>query len=185
MCTVLDGIRNKSAQELLEEHGLANKVPVDINQLLNSTGISAIEKDFSALELRLGKREGSISGMLRSDGNNAAIFYNKRDNYRRQKFTIAHELAHAMLHKDYNSHIEYRMTEDEISNDPTEIKANILAGELLIPLKLLAKVYMELQIPSSITLAERFDVSVNVMEARLNYLKVFYFDSKGNAITYE
>lgn len=184
MCTALNKIRNKSADEILNEYGLANSAPIDIKKLLHHIGISALGKDFTALEEKMGKEKGSILGMLKSDGDNAAIFYRKSDTYNRQRFTIAHELAHAMLHSDDEPHIEYRMSEAEIENNSLEKKANIIAGELLIPLNLLAKVYMNLSIPSSITLAEKFDVSVNVMEARLKHLGVFHFNSKGEAITY-
>ena len=114
MCTVLKKIRNKSAIELLEEYGLDKTVPIDIEQLLRAIGISAIGKDFSELEKRLGKPKGSILGMLLSSGNNAAIFYRKDDSYNRRRFTIAHELAHAINHSDNEPHIEYRMAEKEM-----------------------------------------------------------------------
>ena len=184
MCTVLKKIRNKSAIELLEEYGLDKTVPIDIEQLLRAIGISAIGKDFSELEKRLDKPKGSILGMLLSSGNNAAIFYRKDDSYNRRRFTIAHELAHAINHSDNEPHIEYRMAEKEMEEDPVEKKANLVAGEILIPLPLLKKEYLKLDIPSSTVLANIFKVSQNVMEARLKYLKIFYVNSEGEFITY-
>lgn len=184
MCTVLEKIRNKSAIELLEEYGLDKTAPIDIEQLLRAIGISAIGKDFSELEKRLDKPKGSILGMLLSSGNNAAIFYRKDDSYNRRRFTIAHELAHAINHSDNEPHIEYRMAEKEMEENPVEKKANIVAGEILIPLPLLKKEYLKLDIPSSTVLANIFKVSQNVMEARLKYLKIFYVNSEGEFITY-
>lgn len=184
MCTVLKKIRNKSAIELLEEYGLDKTVPIDIEQLLRAIGISAIGKDFSELEKRLGKPKGSILGMLLSSGNNAAIFYRKDDSYNRRRFTIAHELAHAINHSDNEPHIEYRMAEKEMEENPVERDANIVAGEILIPLPLLKREYLKLDIPSSTVLANIFKVSQNVMEARLKYLKIFYVNSEGEFITY-
>lgn len=184
MCTVLKKIRNKSAIELLEEYGLDKTAPIDIEQLLRAIGISAIGKDFSELEKRLDKPKGSILGMLLSSGNNAAIFYRKDDSYNRRRFTIAHELAHAINHSDNEPHIEYRMAKKEMEEDPVEKKANIVAGEILIPLPLLKKEYLKLDIPSSTVLANIFKVSQNVMEARLKYLKIFYVNSEGEFITY-
>lgn len=184
MCTVLKKIRNKSAIELLEEYGLDKTVPIDIEQLLRAIGISAIGKDFSELEKRLGKPKGSILGMLLSSGNNAAIFYRKDDSYNRRRFTIAHELAHAINHSDNEPHIEYRMAEKEMEENPVEKDANIVAGEILIPLPLLKREYLKLDIPSSTVLANIFKVSQNVMEARLKYLKIFYVNSEGEFITY-
>ena len=184
MCTVLKKIRNKSAIELLEEYGLDKTVPIDIEQLLRAIGISAIGKDFSELEKRLDKPKGSILGMLLSSGNNAAIFYRKDDSYNRRRFTIAHELAHAINHSDNEPHIEYRMAEKEMEENPVEKDANIVAGEILIPLPLLKREYLKLDIPSSTVLANIFKVSQNVMEARLKYLKIFYVNSEGEFITY-
>lgn len=184
MCTVLKKIRNKSAIELLKEYGLDKTVPIDIEQLLRAIGISAIGKDFSELEKRLGKPKGSILGMLLSSGNNAAIFYRKDDSYNRRRFTIAHELAHAINHSDNEPHIEYRMAEKEMEENPVEKDANIVAGEILIPLPLLKREYLKLDIPSSTVLANIFKVSQNVMEARLKYLKIFYVNSEGEFITY-
>lgn len=184
MCTVLKKIRNKSAIELLKEYGLDKTVPIDIEQLLRAIGISAIGKDFSELEKRLGKPKGSILGMLLSSGNNAAIFYRKDDSYNRRRFTIAHELAHAINHSDNEPHIEYRMAEKEMEENPVERDANIVAGEILIPLPLLKREYLKLDIPSSTVLANIFKVSQNVMEARLKYLKIFYVNSEGEFITY-
>ena len=184
MCTVLKKIRNKSAIELLEEYGLDKTVPIDIEQLLRAIGISAIGKDFSELEMRLGKPKGSILGMLLSSGNNAAIFYRKDDSYNRRRFTIAHELAHAINHSDNEPHIEYRMAEKEMEENPVEKDANIVAGEILIPLPLLKREYLKLDIPSSTVLANIFKVSQNIMEARLKYLKIFYVNSEGEFITY-
>lgn len=89
-----------------------------------------------------------------------------------------------MLHSGTEPHIEYRTDNEDINKRPTEIEANIKSGELLIPFNLLKKEYLKLEIPSSITLSKIFEVSVNVMEARLNKLGVSYFNGNGEAITY-
>lgn len=65
-----------------------------------------------------------------------------------------------------------------------EIEADIFAGKLLTPLEKLQEVYLNLAVPSSTTLARKFGVSVNVMEARLDYLKISYYNNKGQAIVY-
>lgn len=184
MCTVLEKIRNRTPNEILEQYDLDKVAPIDIGYLLQQLKISAIGKDFSELEKAKKVEPGSILGALLSSGNNAAIFFRESDSYNRQRFTIAHELAHAMLHTDAFPHIEYRMNRQEIENNPLEKKANILAGQLLIPFDLLKKEYMQLFVPSSRSLAKIFEVSTNVMEARLDYLKISYYNSQGMAIVY-
>lgn len=182
MCTVLENIRGKKPQKILEEYGLDKTLPIDIESLLYNLGISAIGKDFSELEKKKNLPSGSILGILLSSGNNAAIFYRQSDTYNRIRFTIAHELAHAIIHTDNKPHIEYRMTKDEIEQSALEKEANTIAGELLIPFNLLKKEYLNLSVPSSIILANIFKVSVNVMEARLDKLGISYFNSVGKAI---
>ena len=44
---------------------------------------------------------------------------------------------------------------------------------------------MALSLPAATRLAEKFAVSIKVMEARLNYLKISHYDSKGNAVIYD
>lgn len=103
---------------------------------------------------------------------------------RKQTFTIAHELAHCCLHiKDYDRpHIEFRLADEE--KDRKEKDADIFAGELLIPLKRLRKVYTDLTVPTSSALASSFVVSISVMEARLDYLKISYYNQDGQAVIY-
>ena len=74
---------------------------------------------------------------------------------------------------------------NDSQKDQHEKEADIFAGQLLVPLKRLQEVYLKLAVPSSITLASKFAVSVNVMEARLDYLKISYFNKDGQAIAYE
>lgn len=184
MCTVLEQIRNKSPKKILEQYNLSETAPVDIECLLKHLKISAIGKDFTELEKCKNLASGSILGILLSSGDNAAIFYRISDSYNRRRFTIAHELAHAIIHTDNKPHIEFRMNKEEIEKNPIEKRANILAGELLIPFNLLKREYLKLSIPSSTILSKKFEVSINVMEARLDHLGISYYNSLGEAITY-
>ena len=184
MCKVLKDIQGKTADEILRTYGQDNSIPVNLNQLLLNIGISALPLDFTELETTIGSKQGDILGLVMSKGDKAAIFYKKDDTLNRQRFTIAHELAHCCLHSlvDNKPHIEFRMNEQE--KDSREKEADIFAGKLLIPLNKLKEVYMGLAVPSSVTLASKFAVSINVMEARLNYLKISYFNKDGQAVLY-
>ena len=73
---------------------------------------------------------------------------------------------------DFNGeirHVEFRY--DGSSSNPREEKANIFAGELLIPLHQLEKVSKDLLLPTVKNLAKVFEVSETVMAARLKYLE--------------
>lgn len=181
MCEPINKIHGKSATEILKEFS-DGLFPLDLEKLLKNIGISALPMNFSEIEKRL--KSGHISGVVLSNCNNAVIYYNEKDTVNRQRFTIAHELAHISMHLTPDSndypYIDWRINENE--NDKDEVEANIFAGELLIPLSELKEKYLKLKLPNSRDLAMLFGVSINVMEKRLNYLGVSYFNSKGVAI---
>lgn len=175
MCKILEKIRNKTASELLQEYEIDMKPPIDIATLLSKIGISTIAHDFTEIEESDNREPGSILGAALSNENSLAIFYKKTDSFHRKKFTIAHELAHCCLHSEnlQISHFELRTQNSNL--DARELDANIFAGELLIPQNVLMPIYNEFILPSLSALAKQFDVSTNVMAARLDYLKLQYF----------
>jgi Zn-dependent peptidase ImmA (M78 family) len=174
MCPPLDKIKGLSANELLQKFYPSNEYPLDLGVLLKNIGISNKEMDFSDLEEIT---KAPILGLMLSDNTNAAIYFRKGDTLNRQRFTIAHELAHCCLHYTHDEnyrHLELRLADS--ANNPHETEADIFAGELLIPLSKLKEVYLSLDCPCSAILASKFGVSINVMEARLNYLEISYFN---------
>lgn len=170
--------------DLLEEEFV--QPPVNIHQILKRLGVEYNALDFSLLNgeingVILPQQADMVMGAVaahsrhESGRDSVEITVNIKDNYHRQRFTLAHELAHCMLHANSlkNGCLELRtsLTDD----DPRERAANILAGEILIPEKLLKIAYTNLPIPILAILANRFDVSENVMAARLQYLKMGYY----------
>ncbi len=180
MCAILEKIRNKSPYQLFDEYNISMMPPINISLLLDKIGISVIAKDFSDIEEMAGSKPGSVLGAAFSNNDNLTIFYKKSDSLHRKKFTIAHELAHCCLDCPQNesSHIEFRlepfinMSEEELQK---ERRANIFAGQLLIPKDLLLSYYDKMIIPSLTELAKIFEVSSSVMAARLDYLKKAYY----------
>lgn len=171
MNEILKELKGKNAEDLLAKID-TTKPPVDIKKLVETLGISVRKKDFGDIEKLAKAREGTILGAAISKGNNLTVFYSDKATYNRMRFTVAHEIAHCCLHSDdlEVKHVELRTDAD----NEHEQEANRFAGELLIPKKLLDKEYEKFIIPSLKTLAEIFDVSVNVMAARLDYLGYSY-----------
>ena len=182
MSKPIDKIYGKGATEILNEFGDPNTIPINLNKLLENIGISVLPMDFTNLEEKLNK--GHILGLVLTTENNAVIYYSINDTTNRQRFTIAHELGHICSHLRPDStdypYIDWRIEEE--ANNCEEKKANIFAGELLIPLHKLKQEYLSLRFPSSKELASIFGTSINVMEERLNHLKVSYFDKNGKAV---
>lgn len=181
MCKILKNIYGQSAEQLLEKYKVSGTVPVDLEKLSLEMGISVLPMNFVDLEKKI-DNNGEILGLLLSNSENAVIYYRESDSHQRRRFTIAHEIAHCALHapSDNEIHIEYRI--DEKDKNQREKNADIYAGKLLIPFNMLKKEYLNLEIPASPTLARIFDVSIRVMEARLDYLGVSYFNREGRAV---
>lgn len=185
MCIPINKIYRKTALDILKEFGNPNEIPINLYELLEKIGISALPMDFSVLEKKLNK--GHILGLVLSTPKNAVIYYSENDTLNRQRFTIAHELGHICQHlkpdtNDY-PYIDWRIEEE--ANNEIEKIANNFAGELLIPLHKLKEIYLSMSLPTSKDLANYFGVSINVMEERLKRLGVSYYNKEGQAIINE
>jgi Zn-dependent peptidase ImmA (M78 family) len=135
-------IRRKQIRELVEKllarhHVSEGAVPVE--KIVRSFGIEikldAVDDDLSGFLVRENK------GQKRS-----LIGANKSHHPHRQRFTIAHELGHFLLHEGETVHLdEYRQAftinlRDKHSaqgEDNDEREANLFAAELLMPVKFL------------------------------------------------
>jgi len=113
-----------------------------------------------------------LSGKIKKDPENGgpsgyAIFVNADHPRVRRRFTIAHEIAHFILHRDA---IGDELLDDALYRSglsgPMEVAANRLAADILMPWHLL-NVYLQNGINSVEELAEIFDVSKSTMSIRL------------------
>ncbi len=163
---------NEKLEELTSNILLSNdmyKVPVDVVKIANSNDIKVFEASLVS----------KISGAIRykKETKKYEILVNKEDTKVRQRFTIAHEIGHYFLHKDFlkneGVHIDailYRANnENEEEAKKREKEVDYFAGALLMNKTLLEKLRNE----NSITeLAEIFDVSVSAMTVRLDILGI-------------
>jgi Zn-dependent peptidase ImmA (M78 family) len=111
---------------------------VDVEKIAKKLGITVISGKFSVKD---GKQ---VSGILKIDKEKgeSIIAIQSGESEVRQRFTIAHEIGHFLLHKD-NLYIDHKKSEmmtlmfrDEVSSGATslkEIQANQFAAELLMP----------------------------------------------------
>ena len=174
MCQQIKKYNGKSPEELLDSYASPNDYAIDIKALCRAMKIPLIETSFIDLEKEL-KLKRKIRGMSFANEHIVGIFYSSEDSPHRQKFTIAHEIAHICLHMKPTdkTHIEFRRDVEEIKNIPEkEREANIFAGKLLIPHEKLKYVISKLYLPTIANVAEIFDVSKQVMKERLVYLGI-------------
>ena len=173
MCDVLKNIHGKSADDILEMCGADDEIPVSLNRIMNFLKISAIPYDFSEMDgiKEQVEKKGEILGAVVIKGDNAGIFYRASDSNNRQRFTIAHELAHCCLDNvDFKEgHLQFRMENDK---DSAEIQANTFAGALLVPESKLREFIKRIPDITLVMLADIFKVSESVMQRRLEVLDI-------------
>lgn len=125
-----------------------------------------------------------ISGMIRKDPNRSgasgfAIFVNGRHPETRRRFTIAHEIAHYILHENLigDGIVEDGLLRAQGLTNAVERQANAMAADILMPWSLLD---IEIQRGRSIeALAALFNVSRDAMSYRV--LGVSYDVAQGRS----
>jgi hypothetical protein len=142
-----------------------NDVPVKIATMARALGI----------EVKSATLRPRISGQLQRSLESPSGFrirINRHEASTRQRFTIAHEIAHYLLHRDViaegiEDSILYRST----LSDTREAEANRLGAQLLMPEKSVLRVLRELggrpTLEIARIMAERYDVSESAMGIRL------------------
>jgi Zn-dependent peptidase ImmA (M78 family) len=156
----------KRANELLARAGV-QRAPVPVEQLAVALGAQIKYEPF----------DGQLSGLLHRSRDRAVIGINSKHPSVRQRFSIAHELGHLVLHQpdfqiDPHAFVAFRDRESSTATDPAEIEANQFAAAVLMPEFLLEKHVKELgpdpDLEEAITiLAKRFGVSEQAMTIRL------------------
>lgn len=112
----------------------------------------------------------SISGNLSRSGDKWIITVNKSHHQNRQRFTLAHELAHYVLHKSEGDSFTDTVFFRGMSVNNIEYAANEFAARLLMPEAKVRKLIQEGGAQSIEKLAESFGVSVAAMLYRVKQL---------------
>jgi len=167
---IIRHIEEKSSM-LLEEVGL-DEAPIDPIKCAKHLGVEVKPVSIS----------DDITGLFVIKDKMAHIIYNKNErNRKRQRFTIAHELGHYVLHRNIpliidkgNREITFKR---DLSSTTGEIRrereANAFAASLLMPRDLVEKEILKVPKDADIItrLASRFNVSTQAMSFRLSNLE--------------
>ena len=146
------------AQDLLEEVGVIGVYPVPLGPIIKYLG-------YKAVFFKRSPDTEDISGAV--DHENEIIYINASESLGRNRFTLAHEIAHVRLHKG-TSKIDYRKS-IETSFDASEIQANQFAADLLMDALEVVKVWGNLQRDIN-KMANYFGVSRDAMKIRCKAL---------------
>lgn len=165
-----DEARNE-ARRIVRKHQITDP-PVHVEQLAEALGAEIARHRF----------EGPESGFALRDGTRWIIGVNVQTSRRRQRFTIAHELGHLLLHEGRPLTVDQAVLRIDLRNevssmatDDQEIQANTFAATLLMPEEIvLAYATNVVRMNGEITrddliseLARTFDVSSEAMGYRL------------------
>jgi Zn-dependent peptidase ImmA (M78 family) len=149
-------------EEIIKKH--QTEAPVDV---------VAIARDFGLFVWEMKNLPENISGKIFRDAENGgpsgfSIGVNSSEPFTRKRFTVAHEIAHFILHRDQ---LERKDLEDDTMyrsglSTKEETEANKLAADILMPLPLIRSL-----IRSGFTnvqqLADKLQVSQPAMSIRL------------------
>jgi len=157
--------------DVLKECGITER-PIPLERIIEHYGIS---------QVTLPASDDIFGAIVREDGN-VMIAVNPDQHPNRQRFTIAHELAHFFLHyRDGTGRVEHVDTDFRVSwrnsvssqgVDWNEIEANRFAAALLMPEDMLRKdldsdEFQTLDSPAVQRLASLYKVSRLAMHFRL------------------
>ncbi|MFL6844508.1 MAG: ImmA/IrrE family metallo-endopeptidase [Allosphingosinicella sp.] len=137
-------------------------VPVRVGSLAKALGIDVV----------LATLPMNISGMIHPRGDGFIIKVNRFEPKERQRFTIAHEIAHFLLHKDrilqgVTDSVLYRSR----LSSALEAEANRLAADIIMPREAINRALVQYdRIDDEIIaeLAEKFRVSGAAMQIRVS-----------------
>ncbi len=115
-------------REVLSDSDVVD-APVPVEQIARRCG----------LDIRFQPLDSDLSGILFPAGQRAVVGVNSSHAKVRQRFTIAHELGHFLLHKNDQLRVDrtvqprFRSRLSSAGTDVEEIEANWFAAELLMP----------------------------------------------------
>lgn len=146
-----------------------NDYPVKLGSLAHELGVV----------VKVAKLPTGVSGQISNESGQYTIRVNRNEARERQRFTIAHELSHFLLHRDIIDASPDGITDTVLyrsgASERIEYQANRLAADLVMPLNMvnekLQNDYDDIVIEAAIeSLAASFQVSKAAMEIRLSTL---------------
>jgi len=173
-------------------------IRVRIEELLANNGITGAPVDVEAIakvlgaEIRRKPAEQEISGFMYRDRDRVIVGVNGNHPRTRQRFTIAHEIGHFLLHEGEKLHVDgdapgyslfRRDPKSSDGSDVIEREANFFAAELLMPQSFLEKDLAEHSVVDLLDpdekvlkdLAKKYRVSVQALTFRLANLGLIHW----------
>jgi Zn-dependent peptidase ImmA (M78 family) len=166
-------IPQEEAKKLVEQLHIT-RPPVPVERVARHLGAT----------IRYSPFDGDISGIIHIRGGVPIIGVNSLHPPNRQRFTVAHECGHLVLHREFITqevHVDKKfavLRRDDVSatgKERKEIQANQFAAELIMPhaflLRALGNDMIDIDDTELVTrLAREFKVSADAMKIRMTNL---------------
>lgn len=187
----IEKIKNITVEQLYQLCEISKSMPISFDKIVKYFKIRIMGTDFNFISQSDSVKEqlkgkGLILGMVNISDDFANIYYNNNSeiDIPRQRFTIAHELAHCINHYELLSkegRVEFLQGEETSFNDDSsydekmkEFVCNKFARDFLIPTDLLVKIINTLKKVSLEDLSELFMVPEKEMNIKLKELGYNY-----------
>lgn len=152
-----------SDREIIERY--MNDVPVKLGAMARELGI----------DVKISSLPMNVSGQISKTENGYEIKINRHESRQRQRFTLAHEIAHFLLHKEAIDGLGGTLKDNVLyrsgAPETIEYEANRLAAFIIMPENVLEEAYSRfgenLSEGAVEHLAEQFGVSKAAMEIRM------------------
>ncbi len=136
--------------------------------------LGAIARELG-IDVKLSSLPMNVSGQISRVDGGYEIKINRHESRQRQRFTLAHELAHFLLHRDVIDNLGGTLKDNVLyrsgASERIEYEANRLASQIVMPEPILDEIYKEhgehLSEGLVEVLAEQFGVSKAAMEIRM------------------
>lgn len=117
------------------------KILILKHQISAPIKIGEIAKDLG-LVVKIATLPADISGEIKESNNTIIIKVNRHDVKARRRYTLAHEIAHFLLHR----HLLGQGISDDVlyrssHSDEIEAEANRLASDIIMPMKLVEEIF--------------------------------------------
>lgn len=137
----------EDTKKIIEEY--IHNQPIKLGALAKELGLTVKVSSLSA----------GISGEIRPYENSFVIKINRHEAKTRQRFSLAHEISHYLLHRDIiNNGIEDDVLYRSKLSDQREAEANRLAADLIMPWGQIKEKLEEL---NNLTIEEKIEVLAN------------------------
>lgn len=145
----------------------------DLDILLKCLNIKLYSVNMEELFPNTPNPQQDVSACIRKEEGQFIIYVNEDELLERQRFSIAHEIAHyylGHLNDDKSMDICFRNQKSSTGRDKNEIEANRFASTLLMPKKMVQQMYDVGLYPEE--MAKLFNVSKSAMHYRLKGLNL-------------